>query len=81
MLGALASVGGLGGAGAQPVGGLGGANAQPAPYAERYAALCAACHGAAGVSAQAGTPSLAGQQVFMRSPSCFCSATAGATAR
>ena len=64
MLGALASVGGLGGAGAQPVGGLGGANAQPAPYAERYAALCAACHGAAGVSVQAGTPSLAGQPSF-----------------
>ena len=64
MLGALAGVGGLGGAGAQPVDGLGGANAQPAPYAERYAALCAACHGAAGVSAQAGTPSLAGQPSF-----------------
>ncbi len=38
-------------------------DAAPA-YAERYAAQCAACHGAAGVSALAGTPSLAGQPSF-----------------
>lgn len=33
-------------------------------YAERYASQCAACHGAQGVSAQALTPSLAGQPSF-----------------
>lgn len=35
-----------------------------AGYSERYATLCAACHGAAGVSAIAGVPSLAGQPSF-----------------
>ena len=33
-------------------------------YAERYATLCAACHGAQGVSTLANTPSLAGQPSF-----------------
>lgn len=33
-------------------------------YAERYAAVCAACHGANGVSALPNTPSLAGQPSF-----------------
>lgn len=33
-------------------------------YGERYAAVCAACHGEAGVSAQPLTPSLAGQPAF-----------------
>jgi len=35
-----------------------------ASYAERYAASCAACHGANGVSTQALVPSLAGQPSF-----------------
>ncbi|WP_137733796.1 c-type cytochrome [Pseudaquabacterium pictum] len=35
-----------------------------ASYAERYAAQCAACHGAQGVSTLAQTPSLAGQPSF-----------------
>ena len=34
------------------------------PYPERYAAQCAACHGAVGISTLAGTPSLAGQPSF-----------------
>jgi cytochrome c553 len=34
------------------------------PYAERYAALCAACHGANGRNDMAGTPVLAGQHSF-----------------
>ena len=38
--------------------------AQATVYAERYAAQCAACHGAQGVSAMAKTPSLAGQPSF-----------------
>jgi cytochrome c553 len=38
--------------------------AQASVYAERYAAQCAACHGAQGVSALADTPSLAGQLSF-----------------
>lgn len=45
----------------------GPAAAQTAPaaaYAERYAALCAACHGANGRSDQPGTPVLAGQPAF-----------------
>ena len=33
-------------------------------YTERYGNLCAACHGASGVSALAGVPSLAGQPSF-----------------
>ena len=40
------------------------AQAAVQPYGERYAAQCAACHGAQGVSAQALTPSLAGQPSF-----------------
>jgi cytochrome c553 len=40
------------------------AAAQPQSYAERYAAVCAACHGVQGVSAMALTPSLAGQPSF-----------------
>lgn len=44
-------------AGAQPA-------AQGGVYAERYAATCAACHGAQGVSATPLTPSLAGQPSF-----------------
>ena len=41
------------------------AGAQPASvYAERYAATCAACHGAQGVSVLPLTPSLAGQPSF-----------------
>ncbi len=35
-----------------------------ADYAERYAGLCAACHGANGRSDQPGTPVLAGQPAF-----------------
>ena len=40
------------------------AQATVQPYTERFAAQCAACHGAQGVSAQALTPSLAGQPSF-----------------
>ncbi|WP_298934019.1 c-type cytochrome [uncultured Ramlibacter sp.] len=41
------------------------AGAQPAQtYAQRYAALCATCHGGNGRSEMAGTPSLAGQPGF-----------------
>jgi cytochrome c553 len=36
----------------------------PSPYAQRFAQLCAACHGAAGRSEMPGTPSLAGQPSF-----------------
>ncbi len=43
----------------------GSASAQAAgPYAERYAATCAACHGPQGTSTQALTPSLGGQPSF-----------------
>ena len=38
--------------------------AQDKVYAQRYAALCAACHGANGRSDMAGTPVLAGQPSF-----------------
>lgn len=38
--------------------------AQPSPYAQRYAALCAACHGANGRSDMPGVPVLAGQPSF-----------------
>jgi len=44
-------------AGAQPAGGQGN-------YAQRYAALCAACHGANGRSEMPNTPTLAGQHSF-----------------
>ncbi|MDH4392531.1 MAG: c-type cytochrome [Aquabacterium sp.] len=40
------------------------AQAQAQPYADRYAAQCAACHGAQGISTQPLTPSLAGQPSF-----------------
>jgi cytochrome c553 len=42
----------------------GPAAAQATAYAERYAANCAACHGAQGTSTQALTPSLGGQPSF-----------------
>ncbi|WP_431273603.1 c-type cytochrome [Variovorax ureilyticus] len=38
--------------------------AGPGTYAQRYAALCAACHGANGRSEMPGTPVLAGQHSF-----------------
>ncbi|MEJ7687976.1 MAG: c-type cytochrome [Variovorax sp.] len=41
-----------------------GAQGVPGPYAQRYASLCAACHGANGRSEMAGTPVLAGQHSF-----------------
>ena len=44
-------------AGAQPAGG-------PGSYAQRFTALCAACHGANGRSEMPGTPALAGQHSF-----------------
>jgi len=40
------------------------ANAGAAAYAQRFASLCAACHGANGRSDIPGTPSLAGQHGF-----------------
>ncbi len=40
------------------------AAAQTGPYAERYAAVCAACHGAQGTSTTPLTPSLGGQPSF-----------------
>jgi len=42
----------------------GSAVAQGGGYAERFASVCAACHGAQGVSTQALTPTLAGQPSF-----------------
>jgi cytochrome c553 len=41
-----------------------GAQSVQGSYAQRYAALCAACHGANGRSDMAGTPVLAGQHSF-----------------
>jgi cytochrome c553 len=38
--------------------------AAPNPYAQRFATLCAACHGANGRSDMPGTPVLAGQHMF-----------------
>ena len=38
--------------------------AGPSPYAQRFATLCAACHGANGRSDMPGTPALAGQHSF-----------------
>jgi len=57
---ALASVTALAGAQGKP------AAKAPAvsPYAQRYAQLCAACHGANGRSEMVGTPVLAGQHSF-----------------
>ena len=40
------------------------ANAGTASYAQRYASVCAACHGEKGVSVMPGAPSLAGQHSF-----------------
>src|ERR1700741_3315263 len=36
----------------------------PTPYPQRFATLCAACHGANGRSDMPGTPALAGQHSF-----------------
>jgi len=41
-----------------------GAPAGPGSYGQRFAALCAACHGANGRSELPGTPALAGQHSF-----------------
>src|SRR6188474_3678033 len=38
--------------------------AAPNPYPQRFATLCAACHGANGRSDMPGTPALAGQHMF-----------------
>ncbi len=43
---------------------LPGATCAQPTHAERYAAVCAACHGAEGASAMAMTPSLGGQPSF-----------------
>src|SRR5215470_11176627 len=55
-------------AGAQQAKPRGGKPASPAaapnPYPERFATLCAACHGANGRSDMPGTPVLAGQHMF-----------------
>lgn len=57
-------------AAASPAGAQGTKGAQGAPgtkvspYAQRYAELCASCHGANGRSDMAGTPVLAGQHSF-----------------
>jgi len=40
------------------------AAAAPNPYAQRFATLCAACHGANGRGEMPGTPALAGQHSF-----------------
>ncbi|MCW5662160.1 MAG: c-type cytochrome [Burkholderiaceae bacterium] len=40
------------------------APAAPSPYAQRFATLCATCHGANGRSDMPGTPALAGQHSF-----------------
>ena len=40
------------------------APAAPNPYPQRFATLCAACHGANGRSEMSGTPALAGQHSF-----------------
>ena len=42
----------------------GRAASAPNPYAQRFATLCAACHGANGRSDMPGTPALAGQHSF-----------------
>jgi cytochrome c553 len=42
----------------------GAASAPAAAYAQRFAALCAACHGANGRSEMQGTPALSGQHSF-----------------
>ncbi|HKA62245.1 MAG TPA: c-type cytochrome [Methylomirabilota bacterium] len=42
----------------------GKAASAPNPYAQRFATLCAACHGANGRSDMPGTPALAGQHSF-----------------
>ena len=50
------------GLGALPAGAQG--TAAPGSYAQRYASLCAACHGANGRSDMPGVPALAGQHSF-----------------
>ena len=52
------------GAQAKPRGGKAASPAPPNPYAQRFATLCAACHGANGRSDMPGTPVLAGQHSF-----------------
>ena len=51
-------------AGAQAKPRSGKAASAPNPYAQRFATLCAACHGANGRSDMPGTPVLAGQHSF-----------------
>ncbi|HVZ46387.1 MAG TPA: c-type cytochrome [Ramlibacter sp.] len=45
--------------------------AQPPTYAQRWAALCANCHGSEGVSTTPDTPSLAGQPAFYAATQLF----------
>lgn len=54
----------LGGAQGKPRSGKAASVAAPGPYAQRFATLCAACHGADGRSDMPGTPALAGQHSF-----------------
>src|SRR6187455_2205792 len=49
---------------AKATGAASAAKAGPAEYAQRFATLCAACHGANGRSDMPGTPVLAGQHSF-----------------
>jgi len=51
-------------ASAAPLAGAQGTQAAQGTYAQRYAAVCASCHGANGRSDMAGTPVLAGQHSF-----------------
>ncbi|MDQ0589752.1 c-type cytochrome [Variovorax paradoxus] len=51
-------------ASAAPLAGAQGTQAAQGTYAQRYAAVCASCHGADGRSDMAGTPVLAGQHSF-----------------
>jgi cytochrome c553 len=52
------------GAQGKPRGGKAASPAPPNAYAQRFATLCAACHGANGRSEIPGTPALAGQHSF-----------------
>ena len=55
----------LAGAQGKPRGGKAASPAAaPSPYAQRFATLCASCHGANGRSDMPGTPALAGQHSF-----------------
>jgi len=49
---------------AKATGAASAAKAGPAEYAQRFATLCAACHGANGRSDMPGTPALAGQHSY-----------------